>query len=180
MSKIGKTPISIPSGASVELTDGEVRLKGSRGELSVTMPAGIVVERQESTLVVKRINDAQPTRALHGLVRSLIKNQLQGVTEGFAKTLEINGVGFRAELKGDQIVLHVGLSHPVNLDIISGVEVKQEKNQLIISGIDKQRVGHMAAIIREVKKPEPYKGKGIKYTTEVIKRKAGKAVKTAA
>ena len=179
MSKIGKMPISLPSGTQAAISGGQVIIKGSKGELSIAIPDRITVEQKDAELLVKRLSDDKPTRSLHGLVRSLLANNLRGVTDGFSRTLEITGVGFKAEVRGSQIVLNVGFSHPVVLDIIDGVEVKQDKNQLIISGIDKQRVGHMAAFIRAVKKPEPYKGKGIRYSDEMVRRKAGKAAKTA-
>ncbi|OGB73400.1 50S ribosomal protein L6 [candidate division Kazan bacterium RIFCSPHIGHO2_01_FULL_44_14] len=179
MSKIGKILITVPINASVSITDRLVQVKGPKGELATVIPDNIVVEQQNGTLAVKRLNEIKATKALHGLIRSLLNNNIKGVTDGFTRTLEINGVGFKAELRGNQVVLSVGFSHPVVLDIIEGVEIKQDKNQLIVSGIDKQRVGHMAALIRSIKKPEPYKGKGIKYSDETIRRKAGKAAKTA-
>jgi len=178
MSKIGKLPIKLNQQVTVTVANGEARVRGPKGELMVVIPATIVVKQEGDELLVTRANDEKPTRALHGLVRSLLNNAVIGVTNGFTKTLEINGVGFRAEMKGQSIVLHIGLSHPVEVSILSGVEVKLDKNQVIVSGIDKQRVGEMAATIRSHKKPEPYKGKGIKYIDEVIRRKAGKTAVT--
>lgn len=180
MSKVGKLPISIIDGVTVNVTDGKFMVKGKLGELSVDIPNLIKVEQKENQLIVTRVDDSKEAKSLHGLVRSLIDNAIKGVTEGFSKQLEINGVGFKATVQGDKIVLNIGFSHPVTLSIIEGVEIKQEKNKLTISGIDKQKVGQMAAEIRATKKPEPYKGKGIKYVDEIIQRKAGKAAKTAA
>lgn len=179
MSKIGKLPINIPNGVTLTLTDDLVTAKGPRGELYVTIPAVIKVEQTDDTLVVSRANEEKQSKALHGLIRSLINNAILGVSEGYTKTLEINGVGYRAEMRGNVLVLNIGYSHPVEVSLIDGVEVKTEKNLIIVSGIDKQKVGEMAAVIRSHKKPEPYKGKGIKYSDEIIKRKAGKAAKAA-
>ncbi len=180
MSKIGKLPINILSGVTPTVTATSVTVKGPKGELSVVVPEGIKVEQVDATLLVTRANDEKHTKSLHGLVRSLINNAIQGVAEGFTRTLEINGVGYKAEMRSDKLlVLNIGYSHPVEVNLIDGVEVKTEKNLIIVSGIDKQRVGEMAAVIRSHKKPEPYKGKGIKYSDEVIKRKAGKAAKAA-
>lgn len=179
MSKIGKIPISIAEGVTINIADGELQTKGKLGKLTVDIPKQIKVEEKEGRLLITRVDNSLEAKSLHGLIRSLINNSVKGVSEGFTKTLEINGVGFKAEIKGNKIILNVGFSHPVELAIIDGVEIKQEKNKLIISGIDKQKVGQMAAQIRAVKKPEPYKGKGIKYIDEVVHRKAGKAAKTA-
>ncbi len=178
MSKIGKLPVKISSQVTVAMTDGEAKVKGPKGELIVIVPAVITVTQEGDELIVKRINDEKPTRALHGLIRSLLNNAVIGVTEGFAKTLEINGVGYRAEVKGEKVVLNIGFSHPVEVPVLDGVEVRVEKNQIFITGIDKQTVGQMAAVIRSHKKPEPYKGKGIKYSDEVVRRKAGKTAAT--
>lgn len=174
MSKIGKLPVQIPSNVTITVTDGHASVKGPKGELSVVIPETITITQANGELNVARANDEKSVKSLHGLVRSLINNCVVGVTDGFTKTLEINGVGYKAEVRGNTIVLNIGLSHPVTLPILDGVEVKTDKNQVIITGIDKQRVGQMAAVIRSHKKPEPYKGKGIKYIDEVIKRKAGK------
>lgn len=175
MSKIGKLPINLPANVTVQVAGAEITVKGPKGELKVQLPAGITLQQEDQTVMINRANDEKATKALHGLVRSLVNNAVEGVANGFTKTLEINGVGFRAELKGSNvIVLHIGLSHPVEVPILEGVEIKIEKNQVIVSGIDKQKVGEMAAVIRSHKKPEPYKGKGIKYIDEVIQRKAGK------
>lgn len=179
MSKIGKMPIQIPTNVTVEVTADSVKVKGPKGELVTPVAAGITVQQEGSELIVTRANDEKPIRALHGLTRALIQNTVQGVVDGYTKTLEINGVGYKAELQNDKIVLSLGYSHPISVDIIEGVELKIEKNIVTVTGIDKQKVGEMAAVIRSYKKPEPYKGKGIKYSDEVIKRKAGKAAKAA-
>ncbi|MDD5605824.1 MAG: 50S ribosomal protein L6 [Patescibacteria group bacterium] len=179
MSKVGTRLISLPTAVTVDVKDGVVVVKGPKGELKVDLMPGISLEQADAKLTIKRANDEKATMAAHGLIRSLVNNAVVGVASGFTKELEINGVGFRAEVGTDKITLHLGFSHPVILNIIEGVEIKQDKNKLMISGIDKQKVGHMAALIRAQKKPEPYKGKGIKYTDEVIHRKAGKAAKTA-
>jgi len=179
MSKIGKLPINVPTNVTIEVTADKVSVKGPKGELVTTIPTGITVTREGEQLLVTRINDEKPVRALHGLVRSLVQNTIDGVVTGYTKTLEINGVGYKAEIQGNKIVLAIGFSHPVPIEILPGVEVKVDKNIVTVSGIDKQAVGQMAAVIRSHKKPEPYKGKGIKYSDEVIKRKAGKAAKTA-
>lgn len=174
MSKIGKLPIQVPSNVTITVADGRANVKGPKGELVVNIPETISITQANGELNVARANDEKTVKALHGLVRSLINNCVIGVTDGFTKTLEINGVGYKAEVRGNTIVLSLGLSHPVELPVLEGVEVKTDKNQIIVTGIDKQRVGEMAAVIRSYKKPEPYKGKGIKYIDEVIKRKAGK------
>jgi len=178
MSKIGKLPIELPAQVTITVAGSETTVKGPKGELRVNVPDVITIEQSGQTVEVKRANDEKPTRALHGLVRALLANCVEGVTNGFTKTLEINGVGYKAEVRGNEIVLNLGFSHPVVLPILEGTEVKTEKNQVIITGIDKQRVGQMAAVIRSYKKPEPYKGKGIKYIDEVIQRKAGKTAGT--
>lgn len=179
MSKIGKLPISVPSGVEIKLESTRISVKGKLGELSLDIPQLIKISQEGDQLIVTRADETKEAKSLHGLIRSLVNNMVKGVTEGFSKTLEINGVGFKAEVRGRKIVFSLGFSHPVELELIDGVEIKQEKNQLTLSGIDKQKVGHMAAVIRSLKKPEPYKGKGIKYLDEVIRRKAGKAAKTA-
>jgi len=180
MSKIGKLPITIPSGTTVKLEGDLATVTGPKGELKWQIPKLIKVEQSDNTLLVARENDTKPVKSLHGLVRSILSNMVQGVTVGYTKVMEIFGVGYRVETKGDVVVLNIGFSHPVNLPIIPGTTVTVVKNEITVSGIDKQAVGEMAAQIRSLKKPEPYKGKGIKYQGEVIRRKAGKAAKTAA
>lgn len=178
MSKVGKVPVSIPEKITVKVSDGMVLVKGDKHELRVDVPKGITVKAQDGRIMVTRADDTKAVRALHGLVRSLIYNAVLGVSEGFSKTLEISGVGYKAEVKEGKVTLHVGYSRPVVVPIIAGVEIKQDKNTLTVSGADKQKVGHMAALIRAQRKPEPYKGKGIKYSDEAVRRKAGKAAKT--
>lgn len=179
MSRIGNLPITIPEKAEFKLNGSEVIVKGEKGELTWVIPARIKIEQKDNQLIVKRESENIKVKALHGLVRSKVANMFQGVTEGYEKKLEIAGVGFKAEVKDQTIVLNVGLSNPVSLPILPGIEVKVEKNEISVSGIDKEVVGEMAARIRRTKKAEPYKGKGIKYKGEHIRRKAGKAAKTA-
>lgn len=178
MSRVGKQPISITDGVNVTLHENTVTAKGPKGELSVSFEADLVqVEINEGQVIVTRKNDTQAARARHGLYRSLIDNIIIGVKEGFSKSLEIKGVGYRAALKGRTLEMSLGFSHPVHFEIPEGIEVTfAEKNNNIftLSGVDKQLVGQTAANIREFRKPEPYKGKGIRYTNEYILRKAGK------
>ncbi|MGB0757782.1 MAG: 50S ribosomal protein L6 [Patescibacteria group bacterium] len=181
MSRLAKKPIEIPNGVTVTVADGEVRVKGPKGELS--MPenhrVAMAVTDKDITLTIADEKDKEQ-RAHWGLIASLVKNMMVGVTEGYEKKLEINGVGFKAQMKGKDLELNVGFSHPVTYKIVEGVKVEVDKNVISVSGIDKQLVGQVAAEIRAVKKPEPYKGKGIKYIDEVIRRKAGKVGKAAA
>ncbi len=179
MSKVGKVPISIPEKVTVSVEGSVAKIRSEKHELAVDIPSNIKVEVSDGRVIVTRQDDAKATRSLHGLVRALINNAIEGVSKGFSKTLEIEGVGYKAEVKGDKILLHIGFSHPVEIPVMEGVRIGQEKNMLTISGADKQKVGHMAALIRSQKKPEPYKGKGIRYRGEVVRRKAGKAAKTA-
>jgi len=175
MSKIGNLPIELEGGVTVTLGD-EILVKGPKGELSFLLPSGITVKQTENKLIFARHDDTPDMRAKHGLVRALVANMVVGVSEGFVRDLEMVGVGFRAEMKNDKLVLNVGFSHPVELTPLAGTQITVEKNNLIkISGIDKQRVGEMAAQIRAVRKPEPYKGKGIRYKDEVVRLKPGKA-----
>ncbi|MBU1083114.1 50S ribosomal protein L6 [Patescibacteria group bacterium] len=179
MSKIGRLIVEVPTQVDVSIVDGLLTVKGEKGELKWTLPKNIVIERTGDALAVKRTSEDKPTKAAHGLTRSKLFNMVTGVEKGFERILEIAGVGFKAEVQNDQIVLNVGLSHQVHLPILPGTEIKVIKNEVIVSGIDKETVGQMAASIRATKKPEPYKGKGIKYKEEVVRRKAGKAAKTA-
>lgn len=177
MSRIGKNPVVIPNGVTVSLTDGTLIVKGPKGELSMEVNKLVNVEVTETEVIVTRNSEAREERAAHGLVRSLIQNMVTGVTEGFTKKLEINGVGYRAKVQGQQLVLSLGYSHPINYDIPQGIDIKMDEdknNIIIVSGIDKQQVGQVAAEIRGFRKPEPYKGKGVKYLDEHIRRKAGK------
>lgn len=178
MSRIGKKPIVIPSGVTVDLTADKVKIKGPKGELVLDLHPNVKVEKTDSEINVKVDKEnVKQQRALWGLFRSLINNMVNGVTTGYTKVLEINGVGYKAAVSGKKLVLNLGYSHPIELEVPAGLETKIEKNQLSITGIDKQVVGQFAAVVRDQRPPEPYKGKGIKYLGEVIRRKAGKVVK---
>ena len=175
MSRIGKLPIQIPDGVDVEIGDGVVRVKGPKGELSQAVSRDLRFEREDSTLVVKRPTDRSEHRALHGLTRSLVFNMVQGVTEGFEKRLEIQGVGYRAQQRGNGLELALGFSHPVRVEAPQGIEFEvPQPTQIIVRGIDKQAVGEIAAQIRKLRPPEPYKGKGVRYAGEYVARKVGK------
>lgn len=178
MSRIGKKPITIPSGVEVKVDGQIVRVKGPKGELSQEIPESMRLIQEAGAITVERPNDEKYYRSLHGLTRSLIENMIIGVASGFSRNLEVNGVGYRAAMQGKNLVLTVGYSHPVEINPVPGVEFEvPAPNKIIVKGIDKQKVGQMAAIIREVRRPEPYKGKGIKYENEYIRRKAGKTGK---
>ena len=179
MSRIGQLPVVIPAGVDVKIKGTHVRVKGPKGELQHTFPADMDISLEDGEISVKRPSDERTHRALHGMTRSLINNMVVGVSEGFSKVLEVNGVGYRAELDGKDLVLNVGFSHPVKITPPEGIEfeVDERTRQIIVKGYDKQEVGHVAANIRKVRPPEPYKGKGIKYLDERIRRKAGKAGK---
>jgi large subunit ribosomal protein L6 len=179
MSRIGQAPIPIPSGVEVRIDGRQVTVKGPKGELSRTVPASITVEQVDNELRVSRPDDEREHRALHGLTRSLINNMVVGVTDGFRKQLEIVGVGYRAEAQGsDSLRLALGFSHPVTVKAPAGVTFEvPAPTQIVVSGIDKEVVGQVAANIRSIRKPEPYKGKGIRYAGERVLRKAGKAGK---
>ncbi|PLX87942.1 MAG: 50S ribosomal protein L6 [Desulfuromonas sp.] len=175
MSRIGKLPVAIPAGVKVSLDGNEVKVQGPKGNLSQVMPERITVAVEAEQVVVTRPTEEKDDRALHGLVRSLINNMVIGVTQGFTRELEINGVGYRAEISGKKLTMALGYSHPVVYELPEGIEVEVEKQtKLVVRGIDKQLVGSAAAKIRSFRKPEPYKGKGIKYADEHIVRKAGK------
>ena len=175
MSRIGKLPIEIPASVDVQLERGRVRVKGPKGELEQRVSPELMLEREDSRLVVKRPTDRKDHRALHGLTRTLINNMVLGVTEGFEKRLEIQGVGYRAQLRGSTLELALGYSHPVRLDAPKGIEFEVPvPTQVIVRGIDKQAVGEIAARIRKSRPPEPYKGKGIRYAGEHVARKVGK------
>ena len=179
MSRIGKTPIEIKSGVEVVVNADSVEIKGPKGTLAQSIPEGIEVQKEEETIIVKRDNDLRETKALHGLVRSLLNNMVHGVTEGYQKQLELVGVGYRAQSKGSNALeLQLGFSHPVKYSAPEGITLEvPSQTEINISGIDKQVVGQVAADIRALKKPEPYKGKGIRYVGEHIIRKAGKTAK---
>ena len=176
MSRIGKKPVVIPAGVTVNVAEGNVvTVKGPKGELTNTFNADMMINVEGNVLTVSRPTDEANHRALHGLTRTLIANMVEGVEKGFAKELEVNGVGYRAEKKGNQLVMRLGFSHEVIMDEIPGITIEvPAPNKIIIRGIDKQVVGQFAAEVRGKRPPEPYKGKGIKYTTEVIRRKVGK------
>ena len=177
MSRIGKLPITIPSGVTITIDPSEVTVAGPKGTLKqFTMP-DITVAQDGNQLIVARANDEAPARSKHGLMRTLVNNMIVGVTQGFSKKLEINGVGYRAAMQGAGIKLNLGFSHDVIFPLPQGVSAVIEQNTITISGIDKQQVGQVAAEIRALKKPEPYKGKGIKYADERIVRKSGKSGK---
>ena len=176
MSRIGKKPVIIPANVTVNVAEGNVvTVKGPKGELTNTFNADMIINVEGNVLTVSRPSDEANHRALHGLTRTLIANMVEGVDKGYMKELEVNGVGYRAEKKGTQLVMRLGFSHEVFVDEIPGITVEvPSPNKIIISGIDKQVVGQFAAEVRGKRPPEPYKGKGIKYTTEVIRRKVGK------
>ena len=176
MSRIGRAPVSVPQGVEVNLSGRTVAVKGPKGELTVPVGRGVEVRQDDGNVVVDRASDAPEHRAMHGLTRSLIQNAVTGVTNGFTKTLNIAGVGYRAALQGQDVNLQVGYSHPVVISPREGIEFElPNATTIIVRGIDKQRVGQMAAEIRKVRPPEPYKGKGIRYSDEQIRRKVGKA-----
>ena len=174
MSRIGRQPITIPAGVKVEHADRHVKVSGTRGTLELIMMPGIKLEQEESTLTVSKSVESAETQRSFGLTRTLINNMVLGVSAGFERKLEINGVGFRASVAGNVITLSLGFSHPINFELPDGVSAKVEKNLITLEGFDKQLVGQVAANLRALKKPEPYKGKGIKYVEETIRRKAGK------
>jgi large subunit ribosomal protein L6 len=175
MSRIGKQPIELPSGVNVAISPGRVQVNGPLGELSQNVPARMQVEQDDGTLVVKRPTERGDDRALHGLTRSLIANMVEGVTSGFQKRLEIQGVGYRATLRGTDLELNVGFSHPVVIKPPQGITFEvPDATTVLVKGIDKQQVGEISAQVRKVRPPEPYKGKGIRYEGEYVRRKVGK------
>ena len=179
MSRIGRMPIAIPSGVTVEVAENnKVTVKGPKGELSRVLPEAMDIKLDGDHVVVTRPNDLKKNKSLHGLTRTLIYNMIVGVTEGYTKVLEVNGVGYRAQKQGKKLVLSLGYSHPVEMEDPEGIEtVLDGQNKITVKGIDKEKVGQYAAEIRSKRAPEPYKGKGIKYETEVIRRKVGKTGK---
>lgn len=177
MSRIGKQPIEIPSGVTITVDSDSITVKGSKGELTVPHLKHVTVAEDEGKIVVTRESDEKVAKSEHGLQRALLQNAVTGVTKGFEKKLEVNGVGFRVATSGNTLDMSLGFSHPVKYQAPQGVTVSNDKMVITVSGIDKQQVGQVAAEIRALKKPEPYKGKGIKYIDEVILRKAGKAGK---
>ena len=178
MSRIGKMPISIPSGVEVKIEGQEITVKGPKGSLSHTVPAPITVVMEDNNLIVARPDDERDSRSLHGLTRTLIANNIEGVTKGFSKGLEIVGTGYRVTAKGSALEFALGYSHPILVEPPTGISFQVEGNtKITVVGIDKQAVGEVAANIRKLRKPEPYKGKGVRYAGEVVRRKAGKSGK---
>jgi len=176
VSRIGKKPISLPQGVEITVQDNMVTVKGPKGTLAQAIPQGITVSKQDDQIVVERAGDSKQDRAYHGLTRALVANMVQGVSTGFERKLELVGVGYRAQLQGKKLVINIGFSHPVEVEPPEGIEFEvPAANKITVKGIDKQLVGNTAAIIRDIRRPEPYKGKGIKYENEVVRRKAGKA-----
>lgn len=177
MSRIGKMPVVIPKGVEIKAEGGKVRVKGPKGELVSAIPAGLTVSIDDGQLRIAREGEEPHVRACHGLLRSLVANNVEGVTKGFTKELEISGVGFKAEVKGKSVVFALGFSHPIDFAIPDGIAiaVDAKAGRMTITGADKQKVGQTAAEIRSLRVPDPYKAKGIKYANEVIRRKVGKA-----
>lgn len=177
MSKIGQRKIIIPEGVQVAIREGEVKVTGKKGELSLTLPPRVSLKKEADAIQVERVGNDRQARSFHGLTRKLIANMIEGVSEGFSRKLDFKGVGFRAEVQGNKLILNVGFSHPVELTAPEGIEIKVEKNIISVFGIDRQKVGQVAADIRSIKPVEPYKGKGIKYLEEIPRLKPGKAAK---
>ena len=178
MSRIGRMPIAIPTGVTVTIAENnKVTVKGPKGTLERVLPSEMDIKLEGDTVTVTRPNDLKKMKSLHGLTRTLINNMVVGVTDGYEKVLEVNGVGYRVQKSGKKITLHLGYSHPVEVEDPEGIESTVDGNKIIIKGIDKEKVGQYAANIREKRAPEPYKGKGIKYADEVIRRKVGKTGK---
>ena len=178
MSRIGRMPIAVPAGVTVDIAENnKVTVKGPKGTLERVLPAEMEIKLEDGHIVVTRPNDLKKMKSLHGLTRSLLNNMVIGVTDGYEKKLEVNGVGYRAAKQGKKLVLSLGYSHPVEMEDPDGIETKVEDNKIVVSGISKEKVGQFAAEIRDKRRPEPYKGKGIKYSDEVIRRKVGKTGK---
>lgn len=178
MSRIGRMPIAVPAGVTVDIAENnKVTVKGSKGTLERVLPAEMEIKQEDGHIIVTRPNDLKKMKSLHGLTRTLINNMVVGVTDGYTKELEVNGVGYRASKSGKKLTLNLGYSHPVEMEDPEGLEATVEGNKIIVKGIDKEKVGQYAAEIRAKRAPEPYKGKGIKYADEVIRRKVGKTGK---
>jgi large subunit ribosomal protein L6 len=178
MSRIGRQPISVPSGVTVTLEEGNfVRVKGPKGELARQFPPTVILDREDGVLTVARPNDENKQKALHGLSRTLLSNMVVGVSTGFTKTLDVQGVGYRAQMQGSNLQLALGFSHPVVVNPPQGISFSVEGPRVIVAGTDKEQVGQVAANIRKLRPPEPYKGKGIRYLGERVRRKAGKTGK---
>jgi len=179
MSRIGRKPVPIPAGVKVTIDGSRVEVKGPRGELARTFHSDMAIAVDDGTLTVSRPSDAQQHRALHGLTRALLANMVKGVTDGFRKVLVVEGVGYRAEISGGALMLYLGYSHPIRIEPPAGIKLSADPKArtIAIEGADREQVGQIAAIIRKLRPPEPYKGKGIRYENEVVRRKAGKAGK---
>jgi large subunit ribosomal protein L6 len=178
MSRIGKRPIPVPNNVTVTITGQSVAVKGPKGELARTLPGEVEVLQEDGTILVNRRSESRPARQRHGLCRTLVANMVEGVSQGFQRKLEIQGVGYRAQVQGRNLILSVGYSHPVQIEPPDGIQLAVENNtNVVVSGINKEIVGNIAAQIRAVRPPEPYKGKGIRYAGEMVRRKAGKAGK---
>jgi len=178
MSRVGKKPIQIPAGVEVKIKENIVAVKGPKGELEIKIRPEIKVEKKDNEIVVRPAKETKKTKALWGLSRALIFNMVKGVAEGYEKKLEIQGIGYKANLEGEKLVLQVGFSHPVKIEPQKGIKFSVEKNIIVVSGPDKEAVGQIAAKVKAVKKPDPYKGKGIRYLGEQIRKKSGKKVVT--
>jgi large subunit ribosomal protein L6 len=174
MSRVGRKPVPLPAGVTITLKDGTIAVKGPKGELKRPLPEGVTVTLEKTQVLVTRESDEGPIRARHGLVRALVNNMVEGVTKGFERKLEINGVGYKAEVAGDKLNMALGFSHPIAYVLPKGVTAKVEKNIVTLAGSDRELLGQTAAKVRSFRPPEPYKGKGVKYLEEVIKRKVGK------
>ena len=178
MSRIGRMPIAVPAGVTVDIAENnKVTVKGPKGTLERVLPSEMEIKKEGEEIIVTRPNDLKKMKSLHGLTRTLIHNMVVGVTEGYTKELEVNGVGYRASKSGNKLTLNLGYSHPVEMIDPEGIESAVDGNKIIVKGIDKEKVGQYAAEIRDKRRPEPYKGKGIKYADEVIRRKVGKTGK---
>ena len=178
MSRIGRMPIAVPAGVTVDIAENnKVTVKGPKGTLERVLPSEMEIKKEGEEIIVTRPNDLKKMKSLHGLTRTLINNMVVGVTDGYTKELEVNGVGYRASKSGNKLTLNLGYSHPVEMVDPDGIESTVDGNKIVIKGIDKEKVGQYAAEIRDKRRPEPYKGKGIKYADEVIRRKVGKTGK---
>jgi large subunit ribosomal protein L6 len=178
MSRIGKKPIALPKGVKVEIKDGFVTVQGQKGALQRPLLEGVVLDITSEVITLTRTSEDKRSKSYHGLMRTLVANMVEGVSKGYEKKLEIVGIGYRSELKGDSLVLYLGYSHPIDFSLPQGISAEVEKQTLVtIKGIDKELVGQVAAKIRDLRKPDPYKGKGVKYAGEIIRKKAGKTGK---
>jgi large subunit ribosomal protein L6 len=178
MSRIGRKPVMIPKGVTLTQKAGTFSVKGPKGELSKHIPDGVTIKLEGDKVTISRADDSPPNRAKHGLVRAHLANMVKGVTEGWQRELEINGVGYRAEVSGDSVTFALGYSHPIVFKLPKSISAKVDKNRLMLTSADKDELGQISAKLRELRPPEPYKGKGVKYAEEVIKKKVGKAAAT--